>query len=140
MTDTTVLTCATLYETDPTFVSAIAKWVHDKRCPIQLGDYLEELGLCAAADCARWCATEPDRKVWLDAKQMCGPFPDAGLSGARFYWCFLSWCFLGKHGRQPSSCNEIPQIYVNDRSSRPLKSVQVETEILWLLDNWIARS
>ncbi len=78
---TTPLTCAALYEYDLTFQCAIAKWVADRRCPIALGDYLQENGLDAAADCARWCATEPERRVMSPCRDIgerdtpCGPFP-----------------------------------------------------------------
>lgn len=81
MTETVPLTCASLYEFDDVFRSAIAKWAHDRRCPIALGDYLEERGLMAAAEFVRWCAAKPDQEPTAPMIRMgedptpCGPFP-----------------------------------------------------------------
>lgn len=62
---TATLTVAALYETDTNVRAMIDTWVEHRRCPAPLGDYLEETyDLAAAADCARWAATEVDRKVF----------------------------------------------------------------------------
>lgn len=94
MTQTAQLTCAALYDYDLTFQAAIGKWVADRRCPVELADYLRENGLYAAAECADWCATEPDREVYLKPRgdeTPCGPYPCEWREGKKENWYFCQF-------------------------------------------------
>jgi len=121
--ETTQLTCAYLYEVDPTFRSAIGKWIADRRCPIQLGDYLEELGLFDAADCARWAASEPDRDTFEGYK--CGPFPAESLEHT-YYWFVVKFPYLRRAHWLPGKLS----IY------NLMHKQTIEKAILHLMDNW----
>ncbi len=148
MTATAPLTCTALYAYDDVFRSAIAKWVADRRCPIELADYLRERELHAAADCAEWCATEPDRDVYDpllehgEAPGFCGPFPTAGelLSPAPDPDIEFDWYWVNKDSPQ----------YARDVRGRNVRSPSiggiwdgfyiVADAIIWLLDNWNSRT
>lgn len=67
-----------LYETDPGFRGFLACWDEDRRCPLELVDYLLDRGMGAQAECARWAAETPDRPV-LSAYVSCGERP--GICG-----------------------------------------------------------
>lgn len=126
----TQLTCGQLLDCDPTFASAIAMWVAEKRCPLQLGDYLQELGLDAAADCARWCAEQPDRLWYVRERYTSGAFPGTDCEDTPHYWCAKSDGVI-------SHANEVPKR--NCPRHSPVWG-DPEPVIVWLLDNWIPRS
>lgn len=126
MTDTTSLTCAALYEYDLTFRAGIATWVAERRCPIALGDFLREQGLDAAADCADWAATEPDRGIRKPFDGMSGPYPDPDADG--------NWYFIAMNDM--SFSYDIPG---NQTADMP-HCDEVHEAILHLLDHWIART
>src|SRR5579872_7103096 len=93
----TATTCAELYACNPTFASGIAAWVANRRCPLELADFLMEFGFDAAADCARWAAIEPDRPVCTPLSENhgerggeCGPFPSCELDDDE-EWGWASW-------------------------------------------------
>ena len=139
MTDT--MTCAELYTTDPTFAAGINKWVSDRRCPIEMGDYLEELGLPGPADCARWCAGEPDRTV-------CSPMEERGEkpspSGV-FPTMADGWLWYDAHSRDRWFNCSVPEDRVPETISERLGGPQKQhptpqLAILWLLDNWVPRN
>lgn len=52
-----------LYDTHPEFRVFVECWVRDYRCPYPFGDWLDEHDLPAAANCARYAATVPNRRV-----------------------------------------------------------------------------
>lgn len=131
MTTATALTCRELYDCNPTFAAGINKWVADRRCPIGLGDLLEELGLPAAADCARWAATEPDRPMMgliRPPGPRCGPMPIAAGDKDVLYWLW-NLCGLDQF------THDAPRQM--DRSPNRQRGNGSECRaILWLLDNW----
>ncbi len=132
MTSTTPLTCAALYEYDLTFRAGIAKWVADRRCPIALADYIRDLGLDAAADCADWCATEPDRPVWHPVEDQ----PKRDFVFPRLSFGMKYWYFCGGSSAEVTHANETPCLVryrVKQHDSPALA-------ILWLLDNWKPRT
>lgn len=134
------LTCADLLASDPTFASAIGKWVADRRCPVALGDYLDELGLPAAADCARWCAEEPVRPSYRYPDLDYGPFPEHNLMGDEdrdWYWHISSspvenyWSNSIPGGRVKLSASAV---------RARCEDTTPELAIVWLLDNWVPRT
>ncbi len=129
MTTTTALTCRELYDCNPTFAAGINTWVADRRCPIGLGDLLEELGLPSAADCARWAATDPDTTDTIAGKTFVGgPYPGEPSCG-QYRWLRYDRALGGTH-----ECRDVPLT----RLRRHLTdSEDALSAILWLLDNWI---
>lgn len=135
MTTTTPTTAAELYAASGTFRAAVTKWVADRRCPLELGDFLDEHGLPAPADCARWCAACPDRRRWSGpALPPCGPFPtpDRSYDHPFYYWY-----------RPPrmvvNFCDCVPEDNTGGAdfsSSGQRKNATPELAILWLLDTW----
>ena len=75
------MTAAELYKADPGFRALITIWVKKRRCPLVLVDYLLDREMYAQAECARWAATAPDRKVltplrfYGERDGRCGPYP-----------------------------------------------------------------
>lgn len=127
------MTCAELYHCNPTFAAAINAWVAERRCPLALGDFLEELDMHAPAACARWAATEVDRPVYHGSitGEVCGPFPDRGDGG--WYWVRGGPQYL----HESSGCilnKQIPKNIEQPTAKTPAHA------ILWLLDNWVAAS
>ncbi len=130
MTDT----ATRLYATDTVFRVLVDLWVQEKRCPLILVDRCLDFGLEAAADCARWAATEPDRDVWADRgtprAASCGPYPIGGVE-IGYYWC--------RTQRGIEHANEVP--YHNATTNATAHSLKdhpapARELILWLLDNW----
>lgn len=73
---TTTLTVNGLYAADANVRAMIDTWVEHRRCPAPLGDYLEETyDLLAAADCARWAATQRERHTYDDRSVKSFPYP-----------------------------------------------------------------
>lgn len=129
MTDT--LTAKTLYEIDPLFRMGVDAWVADRRCDIRLVDVLLEHGLIDAADCARWAATEPDRRGIVEKGEF-GPVPSPCDNGGDYHW-FPSWSMRnGGEDYQPHA-HEFPD--VNGPKEIPYHKTRSDA-ILWLLDNW----
>lgn len=65
--------------TDERFLWACREWEAAGRCPIQLADYLRELGLEGQAAGAEWAALEPDRhggREFFDGPEWGGIRPD----------------------------------------------------------------
>ncbi len=130
-----ITNCTELYQRSSEFQSAIAKWVADRRCPIQLGDYLQELGLDSAADCARWAASEPDRRVMSNPATMhgelggiCGPFPACNVT-PNPQWC---WCSCITDNKPGTRAFDVPERVESDMLHHKTPTLA----ILWLLDNW----
>ncbi len=140
-TATTALTCAAMYEYDLTFRSAIAKWVADRRCPLELADYLRENDLHAAADCADWCAAQPDQDVYCVSPgepYASGIFPFQGINGNYFwsiYQIYESFCHA-----IPARCYRCAHdgVGVGEGIEKlPRRGFESpEAAILALLDNW----
>ena len=131
----TATTCAELYHCHPTFAAGIATWVANRRCPLELGDLLEDLGFPTAADCARWAASEPDRPAWGTAGRLtCGPYPTLSTSGS-FYWMYTD-TLIGDEG---GMCDFIFSDRAGEVGRRPLYHDSVPEALLWLLDNWKPR-
>ena len=124
---TTTMTCVELYKTDAIFAAGINTWVAERRCPFGLSDYLEELGLSAAADCARWASVHKDRKVNFDSKEMSGVYPGTGDEQYHRWACLNADEF----------CRDVPPKHI----VQCLKKADSDTDaILWLLDNWKVRT
>jgi hypothetical protein len=125
-----------LYEVDSTFAAGVGAWDADRRCPIALGDLLEEMGLPAQAACARWAAAEPDRRVRVPATHVgektspCGPYPTtAGYDASR--WMLLIADVLVYADYVPRA-RLIPEV----RGKVCAVFASPRDAILWLLDNW----
>lgn len=140
MIDTQPLTVESLYATSGLFRAAVAKWVADRRCPIELGDFLEENGLVAAADCARWCVEQPDRPVRLPYVQMgerdgsCGPFPTMGGESDEAFWMWIPVIGDIRHA------DHIPMDRIS--TAPPHKMIKIPSPkdaILLILANWKVR-
>lgn len=101
------MTPSEAYTADPTFRELIREWVRHKRCPIVLVDRCLELDMPKAAECARWCATQPERKQYCEYG-FCGPFP-AGFSGHDYPW----WCTAADY-HNPHA-NVVPLMFLNHR-------------------------
>lgn len=128
---TATLTVASLYETDTNVRVMIDTWVGHRRCPAPLGDYLEETyDLTAAADCARWVATEVDRRRFDDRRAAkCGPFPSMSSEPKKHYWYWMSNPGSGEADNLPESQKRLG--YSPDSFFQPHEA------IIWLLDSWI---
>lgn len=136
MTDAPPLTCAALYDLDGTFRALVDTWVRERRCPLPLVDRCIEFGLDAAAEGARWAATEPENDVYSpqgadERGGRCGPYPtqDAGDSKEQMYWYWTT------SGRGVASDVDHKRLRgTPDRFTSCLTTSLAA--ILWLLDNW----
>lgn len=121
---TTTLTATSLYATSGLMRAAIAKWVADKRCPLELGDFLEEHGLVSQADCARWCATMRDRPNYYVGDEYTGPFPHK--------WSY--WAWTGECENKLQFAHRVP---IENTGPCDPEFKSPREAILWLLDNWV---
>lgn len=128
------LTCAALYECDPNVRVFVDEWVRERRCPLPLVDVLLEYGLTAAAECARWAATEPDLPVYEPLAEMhgerggeCGPYPACECSEKPdWVWC----ASIYDHRR--ARAFDVPEDIRTVETVTPTPAAA----IVWLLDNW----
>ena len=121
-------TAAELYARDPDFRALIARWVRARRCPLVTVDYLLDREMHTQAECARWTATEPKRKVFMplngERKSPCGPFPSFAIG---WYWVVTA---------KPNRANEI--MHSAAKCHIDMKSHDSPEEaILALLDAWL---
>lgn len=66
--------CTALYTADGALRGFFAFWKRQRRCPLELVDYLLDRDLSGPAEAARWAATAPVRHVPGSFKKS-GPFP-----------------------------------------------------------------
>lgn len=126
------MTAADLYECDPGFRGFLAVWVENRRCPLELVDYLLDRDMEGPAECARWCAAEPDRDIYDP--------PDAGRGGP----CPLQnrprddWFFLVTNQLLWWS-NSVPLRFVTESSQwfRTRNDKTPESAIVALMDAWV---
>jgi hypothetical protein len=139
---TTTLTVNGLYAADANVRAMIDTWVEHRRCPAPLGDYLEETyDLLAAADCARWAATQEDLPVLQphipggERGGSCGPYPtqNNGHGKNEWYWFWDSKFF--KNARDHA--HHIPDRATSEEYPGSAHHSEVLDALLWLLDNWI---
>lgn len=75
------------YITDPEFLSAVAQWKEEKRCPFWLQDWLLDRGLDSAAEAAQW-AYSRYTKYWKNGSPLY-LIPDSTVysrSLSLYYW------------------------------------------------------
>lgn len=132
MTDTQILTVKSLYATSGLFRAAVAKWVADMRCPVELGDFLEENGLLSAADCARWCMARPALPRWDIPGVRCSTFPS--------WWASCNWSWtICRDQKVDLYCHRLPIEHVDRGDGEfglEFDHRCPEDAILWLLENW----
>ena len=133
------MTAAELYECDPGFRGFLTVWDRDRRCPFALQDYLLERGMDSQADCARWCATEPDRDLFKMAqypgtvRAKCGPYPVRGIFRKGFGWSSYA------NMADVIFCHGVPELRLNEYVVA-LDKPSTTSAIIALLDAWIPES
>lgn len=142
MPTTIARTARELYDCDATCRAFVAEWDKHRRCNIVFVEYLTDNELFAAAACAMWAATEPERLIWGTPRAKGSksfPHPtNGGMWGS--FWCVLSQQSL----LAPLHANEVPEALVKPTDERPPRTIGTGTtdrdkaylEILWLLDAW----
>jgi hypothetical protein len=126
------VTAREAYDTDPTFRALVDEWVRERRCPLVLVDRCLDFDMPAAAECARWAATEPKREVFVAGfrgEPTSHPFPceNVTVPDERWYWCVA---------RSQYYANEVEP----RRVGKPYETYGFKTApdaVLWLLDNWV---
>lgn len=128
------MTAAELYATDAGFRGFLAVWDQNRRCPLELVDYLLDRGMESQAECARWAATEPDREVYNPKKANgeregnCGPYP--GMSGDAYWYWLLTETTDRPH--------RVPRVSVGEMEWGILTGDSPEGAMVTLMDAWIA--
>lgn len=123
------MTATELYEQDAHFRGFLQAWDEDRRCPYPLADWLTDHypDMIGPAKCARWCATQPDRPVWMpldcEKKTPCGPYPAYGM-----------WWFFVPEEAQRDACSVPKKMIVRD-VMKDDQDTSVEA-ILALMDAW----
>jgi hypothetical protein len=126
----TVTDTQNLYDTNADFRNGIAEWVAERRCPLPLVDLLIENGMETAAECCRWAATEPERRVWSPYdRKLSGPFPTLSVEKGYWYWAVEEkWTLY--------FCDNIPsQLLRSDRKKQKPYN-RPEQSLLWLMESW----
>lgn len=116
------MTCAELYPVSAELHGFLAAWSRDRRCPLELVDYLLEQDLPGPAEAARWAATEPRREVYApclagcERGGPCHPYPSMnnikmeGYDGYGWFWYATHY--------DPKHAGDVPFSWCDERLRR----------------------
>ncbi len=126
------MTAAELYECDPGFRGFLAVWERDRRCPLELVDYLIERDMESQAECARWCATQPNRSPYNppDAEP-CGPCPLKNGQRDDYYYFISRYEIEWANSIPAEMVTELPKWFRDREETSPAHAS------VTLMDKWI---
>lgn len=127
------MTAAELYEHDAGFRGFLAVWDENRRCPLELVDYLLDRDMTGPAECARWCATYRDRSPYDPAGDPPhGTYPQPNTPE--------DWYFhVSNYTDHDGWANSIPArlVTVPPLSFRNRKDATPALAIVALMDAWV---
>lgn len=125
-------TANSLYKTCTTLRGFIASWVKEKRCPLPLVDYFLEHDMVSQAECARWCATQPMRRVFNAPTKLSYPYPARSGDVNDPWWFYRVDDGMFTMASEDIDADDMPRSHIS-------KWVEAKTRkqcILNLLDAW----
>ncbi len=136
------MTATELYPLSIELQAFLTAWERDRRCPLELVDYLLEQGLESQAECARWCAVQPDLEVLMPIRSAgerggkCGPFPTmSGMLDGTWIWDIRSTQHIRNYHPHTVFLENAGAI-INPKLRLP-SYPSAKKAIMALLDNWI---
>lgn len=135
------MTALELYQLDPAVRGFFDCWVADRRCPIQLVDYLRDRDMYRAASAARWAATAAALPGVDTALADEGPYPSRD---ERYYIWFNARDWPSSEfdpERNRFTSHDVAEHAIADHlrseahMTGPIKGAV--GAMLWLLDNWL---
>lgn len=128
------MTARELYDTDPGFRGFLACWDEDRRCPLELVDYLLDRGMDSQAEAARWAHEGDDWELFSSAH----PNSCKARHG-RYPACFSDGDWMWR-------CHETQSSFYSNRShwcdghglSGEIEGLTAHEAIIALLDAWKA--
>lgn len=124
------MTAQEAYGADDVFRALVGEWVIRRRCPLPLVDRCLDFDLTAAAECARWAATERDRSPFWSwdvntppDRTEIGPYPMLCHDG--------TWSWIRDTQTYAASVARERLSVLTEWHKTPCGA------ILWLLDNWV---
>lgn len=128
------MTAREAYDTDAVFRALVNEWVDERRCPLPLVDRCLDFDMPAAAECARWAATEPEREIFGGGGQRCGPYPTPDSAAGKRYKPHWYWILVAEDA-PVYTADDVPgqpHLFGSDFTNLPTAL----DAILWLLDNF----
>jgi len=129
------MTAAELYECDPGFRGFLAAWEADRRCPLELCDYLLDRDMEGPAECARWAAEGDQWESW-------GGTMNVRVSG-RFPWhqdwkqTYLFRQLVGYDSEQNNRSHRYPGDRVRKDVLGDITGPTPALAIVALMDAWV---